>query len=263
VTDGQDSGSEGDLADSTPPAPGPFPGHAPPPPPPSWPAPSPPGPPQADLVSPPWTAQAPSGAPQFPSAPPQGVGSYPPPPPPLPPESGQNASIFAGWGIRVGGYLIDFVIFAAVTLVLVLLMRHNHTLEVHYMMKRGTDRRRSFSALPFIISGLLYVVYGTVLCGSRRGQTVGMMAVGIRAVRDGTHERLGYARAAIRAVAEGVLRLFELLNPILVLIWLLDVLFPIWDKKRQTLHDKVGRSVVLRGQPPADRLQGPGGTTPV
>ena len=53
------------------------------------------------------------------------------------------------------------------------------------MMKRGANRRRSISLLPFLIAGLLYLVYGTVLCGSRRGQTVGMMAVGVRAVRDG------------------------------------------------------------------------------
>jgi uncharacterized RDD family membrane protein YckC len=134
--------------------------------------------------------------------------------------------------------------------VLVLLMRHSHTLQVHFTMKRGTDRHRSISLLPFIISGVLYLVYGTVFCGSRRGQTVGMMAVGVRAVRDGTHERLGYPRAGIRALAESVLRSFELLSPFLILIWFLDFLYPLWDKKRQTLHDKVGRSVVLRGQPP-------------
>jgi uncharacterized RDD family membrane protein YckC len=142
------------------------------------------------------------------------------------------------------------VIFAAVTVVLALVMRHSHTLQVHYMMKQGANRQRSFSALPFVISALLYLVYGTILCGSRRGQTVGMMAVGVRAVRDGTFERLGYTRAGVRALVEGVLRSLELLNPFLVLVWLIDALYPLWDGKRQTLHDKAGGSVVLRGQPP-------------
>ena len=63
-------------------------------------------------------------------------------------------------------------------------------------------------------------------------------------------QRLGYARAGIRALAEGVLRSFVLINPFLILIWFLDFLYPVWDQKRQTLHDKVGGSVVLRGQPP-------------
>ena len=214
MSDGTTSGPGDAAGGTTGPGPGTFPGpfrgNAPPAPPSSWPAPLPP---------------------------PQG-GSDP------------NEPVYASWGIRAGGYVIDFVIFAAITAVLILLMRHSHALEVHVMMKRGADRRRSISLLPFLIAALLYVAYGTVLCGSRRGQTVGMMVVGVRAVRDGTFERLGYVRAGIRALAEGVLRSFELLNPFLILIWFLDFLFPLWDQKRQTIHDKVGRSVVLRAQPP-------------
>ncbi len=258
MSDGTDPGSA-NTGDASPTGPGAFPGNAPPPP--SWPAPPSPGGPQTGQnVPPPWTppppppppppgtAQTPGGPPQYPGGPGEHPGSYPPPPPEW--GTGQNAPVYASWGIRVGGYLIDFVIFAAVAAVLVLLMRHSHSLEIHFTMKRGAHRRRSLSLLPFLIAGLLYLVYGTVMCGSRRGQTVGMMAVGVHAVRSGTYERLGYARAGVRAVTEGVLRSFELLNPVLVLIWLIDVLYPVWDQKRQTLHDKVGGSVVLRGQPP-------------
>ena len=72
-------------------------------------------------------------------------------------------------------------------------------------------------------------MYGTLLCGSPRGQTVGMMAVGVRAVREGSFEVLGYGRALARAVVEGVLRLVDLFIFFLGLIWLLDMLFPLWD----------------------------------
>ncbi len=142
------------------------------------------------------------------------------------------------------------MIFLVITLILFLLMHHSHALQIHFTMRRGADRRRTISLLPLLIAGLLYLVYGTVLCGSRRGQTVGMMVVGVRAVRADTLERLGYPRAGIRALAEGVLRSLDLISPFLLLVWLLDFLFPLWDQKRQTLHDKVGGSVVLRGQPP-------------
>jgi uncharacterized RDD family membrane protein YckC len=232
VSDGMDPGTAGDAGGMTEPGPGAFPGNAPPPPPSAAPPmPPPPMPP-----------------PQYPGAPGQYPGSYPPPSPQW--ESGQGGPVYATWGIRFGGYLIDFVIFAVVTVVLLVLMRHSNTLEVHFMMKRGANRRRSISALPLVISAVLYLVYGTVLCGSRRGQTVGMMAVGVRAVRDGSFERLGYARAGVRAVVEGVLRSLSLLSPFLILVWFLDMLYPLWDQKRQTLHDKGGGSVVLRGQPP-------------
>ncbi len=194
----------------------------------------------------------PGGLPSFP-------GNAPPPPPGGPPafptqtQAGYPLQTPAGetyatWGIRVGGYLIDFVIFLVVLVVLFVLFRHSHALNVHLMARRGT-RRRNFSAVPFLITGVLYVVYGTLLCGSPRGQTVGMMAVGVRAVRDESFAVLGYGRALARALFEGVLRLIDLLFFLLGLIWLLDLLFPLWDRKRQTLHDKVAGSVVLRVRP--------------
>lgn len=142
------------------------------------------------------------------------------------------------------------MIFLVVLVVLLILFRHSNTLEVHLMARRGNGtQRRHFSTVPFLITGVLYIVYGTVLCGSSRGQTVGMAAVGLRAVRADTLGTLGYGRALTRAVVEGVLRLIDLLFVLLGVIWLLDMLFPLWDSKRQTLHDKVAGSVVLRLRP--------------
>jgi hypothetical protein len=34
------------------------------------------------------------------------------------------------------------------------------------------------------------------------------------------------------------------------LVWILDMPFPLWDKRRQTPHDKVVGSVVIRTCPP-------------
>ena len=110
-------------------------------------------------------------------------------------------------------------------------------------------RRRHVSALPFVITGVLYLVYGTLLCGSPRGQTVGMMAVGVRAVREAARGRWATGGPWPGAVVEGVLRLLDLFPSSSGLVWLLDMLFPLWDKKRQTLHDKVAGSVVLRPPP--------------
>jgi uncharacterized RDD family membrane protein YckC len=195
----------------------------------------------------------------LPAGPPSFPGNAPPPPPaasgpPAFPAGGRSPGgdpaasgnvPYASWGLRVGGYLIDSVVFLVVLVVFLLLFRHSHTLDVRMMARRGTGRRH-ISAVPFLITGVLYVAYGTLLCGSPRGQTVGMMAVGVRAVREGSLGVLGYGRALGRAVVEGVFRLIELLFFVLGLIWLLDMLFPLWDGKRQTLHDKVAGSVVLR-----------------
>jgi uncharacterized RDD family membrane protein YckC len=152
---------------------------------------------------------------------------------------------YASWGLRLGGYLIDAVVFFVVAVVLYLPFHHSHTLVLHMMARRGV-RRRSISAVPILLSGVLYLVYATILCGGRRGQTVGMMAVGVRVVRDGSSEVLGYGKALGRALLEQVFRLLSLAIFLLGIVWLVDMLFPLWDKKRQTLHDKVVGSVVIR-----------------
>ncbi len=181
-----------------------------------------------------------TGPPTFP-----GLSGYPPP---GSSETPPGVS-YATWGIRVGGYLVDAVIFLGVLALFYLVFRHSHALDVHLMARKGT-RRRNISAVPFLITGALWIAYGTLLCGSSRGQTVGMMAVGVRAVRDEAQGgELGYGRAFGRALCEGVLRLVNLLFFLLGLVWILDMLFPLWDKKRQTLHDKVAGSVVLRTRP--------------
>jgi uncharacterized RDD family membrane protein YckC len=156
---------------------------------------------------------------------------------------------YATWAVRLGGYLIDAVIFLVVLVVFLLIFRHSNAPDVHLMARKGT-KRRNFSAVPFLLSGALWVVYGTVLIGGRRGQTVGMMAAGVRAVGDEDRGDLGYGRAFGRALVEGVLRLINLLFFLLGLVWILDMLFPLWDRKRQTLHDKVVGSVVIRSRPP-------------
>ena len=157
---------------------------------------------------------------------------------------------YAGWGTRLGGYLIDAVIFIPVLLVLYLLFRHTHALDVHLMTRRnGNTTRRTLSLLSPLITAVIFVAYATVLYGGARGQTVGMMAVGVRVVRDGTHDALGYGRALGRASAEQFLRILGTVTLILGVIWLVDMLFPLWDKKNQTLHDKIVKTVVIRARP--------------
>jgi uncharacterized RDD family membrane protein YckC len=134
-----------------------------------------------------------------------------------------------------------------VLIILAVLFRHTHVATIHFSMRtNGVEHRRSLSLLSFILAGVANLIYATVLIGGKRGQTVGMMAVGIRAFRDGTHDMVGYGRAFGRALVEEVFRLLGSATIILGVVWLLDMLFPLWDKQRQTLHDKIAKTVVLR-----------------
>jgi uncharacterized RDD family membrane protein YckC len=205
-----------------------FPGNAPPPPPVSAP---PPPPPQ-------------SGPPSYPMAP---NGGYPPPPqgtypPPYYGGPGAPGGVvpYAGWGTRLGGWLIDAVILFVVQAILGRLFRHVNSLTLHMSSTRnGVVHHTTFSFIALGVTTLVAIAYTTILCGGPGGQTVGMLAVGVRVVRDDTHGALGYGLALGRSVVEQLFRYT-------VVVWLVDMLFPLWDKKRQTLHDKIVRSVVIR-----------------
>jgi uncharacterized RDD family membrane protein YckC len=86
----------------------------------------------------------------------------------------------------------------------------------------------------FGVSALVWIFYLTFSGSSRRGQTLGMMLYGI-AVRDekgGGQVRVG--RATIRGVILLALSGF-----------FIDAIWPLWDRKRQSLHDKAARTVVV------------------
>jgi len=156
--------------------------------------------------------------------------------------SGQIADgpAYASWILRVGGYLIDGVILYVVNRIIQALFRHSNTLVVHYTMtRRGVVQHQRYDFLALMLFAAFFLVYSTVLIGSQRGQTVGMMAVGAKAVRDETYDRVGYAKAFWRSVLQFVMGLTLILG-------VLDLFWPLWDKKVQTLHDKAVATVVLR-----------------
>jgi uncharacterized RDD family membrane protein YckC len=81
-------------------------------------------------------------------------------------------------------------------------------------------------------------VYTTFML-STRGQTIGMMAVGTECILESTGARLATGQAFLRWLVA------ELLD-VTVVGGILDILWPLWDQKNQTLHDKAVSSLVIR-----------------
>jgi uncharacterized RDD family membrane protein YckC len=67
-----------------------------------------------------------------------------------------------------------------------------------------------------------------------------MMAVSVRAVDEGTGGPIGFWRGLGRAAFEWLLWV------VFFVPWVVDMLFPLWDVRHQTLHDKVSRTVVVK-----------------
>jgi uncharacterized RDD family membrane protein YckC len=119
---------------------------------------------------------------------------------------------------------------------------------------------------PFL-TVLVAFIYGDFFMAFGGGATLGMRVVGTRAVNESDQARLTPAQAFRRAFAYSVLLFVGSLyhvrtstvngvrtidNNDLLLVYLfniphfLDLLWVAWDDKKQALHDKFARSVVVR-----------------
>ncbi|MGH9077626.1 MAG: RDD family protein [Acidimicrobiales bacterium] len=177
----------------------------------------------AGAASPPYGGQ---GAPQGwadPAGAPAPVGGWPRPggSGPWAPAAGYGGAPIggrlAGWWLRVGATLVDGIIVGVVSTALA------------YGL--GTGGR--------VLGVVLGIVYQVALTGAARGQTVGNMAVGTRVVDEQTGRGIGYPRALVRYVVEGLLFI------VLFVPGVVDLLWPLWDGRNQTLHDKAARSLVV------------------
>ena len=200
-----------------------------PPPPPSWEE-----PPGGGGTPPPPGGYPPPPGGGYPPPPPAG-GAYPPPPPSWqqPPggggyqqpggyggPGGGPGGRLAGWWQRVGATVVDGLILFIPNIIL---------------------RYAGGSAGGGLLSVILDAAYITVMLG-QKGQTVGNMAVHTRVVDARTGGPISYGKALGRWASEFVLVL------LLVIPWILDVLWPLWDRDNQTLHDKMAGTVVLSDQ---------------
>lgn len=138
--------------------------------------------------------------------------------------SGQHSYELAGWWVRVGAYLIDGLILVVGLLVVVFV-----ALAINKVL----------GVIVAIAAFFVYFLgYWTYFEGGETGQTLGKRAVGIR-VRSVDGGPAGYSKAFLRNLVARVIGLFPFVG-------LIDVLWPLWDDKKQCLHDKAASTVVVR-----------------
>lgn len=132
---------------------------------------------------------------------------------------------YAGWWTRVGAYILDLVVLGIILFVFAL---------VGYAIGRSAG---------LVLMLLLWLVfawlgYWILLEGGERGQTVGKRVFGI-AVRATEGGRAGYGRAFGRNLIARVIGVFPFVG-------LVDHLWPVWDARKQCLHDKAASTLVVR-----------------
>jgi uncharacterized RDD family membrane protein YckC len=146
-------------------------------------------------------------------APPGQEPGYQPQPPVTHPGSGPSGPR-AGFWTRFAALLLDSLLIAVVAVVLFLIL----DVGIAYALT--------------IVGAFAYYI---VLLGGPNGQTLGKKALNIRVVDFDTGGPIGYGRATVR----------ELVQFFLSGILYLGYLWMLWDREKQTWHDKASRSVVV------------------
>jgi len=133
----------------------------------------------------------------------------------------------AGWATRAIGAVADGVVIGLVTYVI----GHAAGLQP----PAGVRHLNTY----FVVDLGVSFVYSFALI-ALRGRTLGMMMMRIYAV-DAVEGRtpIDPARAAIRSLVAGALTVIPLAA-------IVDLLWPLWDPRNQTIHDKAAGTVVLR-----------------
>ena len=93
------------------------------------------------------------------------------------------------------------------------------------------DEADTINALSFFVG----VFYFVLLEGGRSGATLGKQALGIRVADLQDGGPIGYGRAIVRYVG----RILSTIPLLLGYLWM------IWDREKQTWHDKLARAVVV------------------
>ena len=99
---------------------------------------------------------------------------------------------------------------------------------------------RSLALYLFLwLLSLGWGAYNAFLNGTT-GQSIGKKVVGLKVVGEQTGQVIGAGMGIVRWLIPGVL------GPMTCgLFFLVDLLFPLWDPKKQTLHDKAVKSLVI------------------
>lgn len=159
----------------------------------------------------------------------------------------------ASWGHRFLATIVDSLIFMVITFVVLIPF---WSAIQSGLMAWAADASRSSVPLSFydakygladlllwvsIIAGILSLIYTVGLLTSK-GATLGQMALGLRVVPAGRgmqHDGIGLGQALVRALVFFVVGYFPLLQ-------FINVLMPLFNAKRQTCHDMIARTQVVK-----------------
>lgn len=183
----------------------------------------------------------------------------------------------ASWGVRAGAAIIDAVLLWFLGLLVVGSIQRATGADVRLEAAAQRYQAYVFESLSnpeafdamhalsiiltrdFYVQIALYLAVGVLfftIFHAALSATPGKLMLGLRVVpvdRGTQTQGLAWGRSFVRALVYQILARFS------VLVWLvllLDLLWPLWDKRRQSLHDKVAGTQVVNVKQGAQHPQG-------
>lgn len=148
---------------------------------------------------------------------------------------------YAGFWIRVGASLIDALVLAPAYAIILLVTAGSpndafSSDDFSVMLRFFAD-----TIVWSLVLVAIHYAYQLVMVG-KWNATVGKFATGLR-VRRPDGSPAGWREAALRPLLQSLL---SIANLDLGIVSLLDWLWMLWDAQKQTLHDKIARTIVVK-----------------
>lgn len=165
----------------------------------------------------------------------------------------------ASWGKRFAAWIIDGVIIAVVSGILINFFVPSYAQMIDNITQaiEGNDTQAINSIIgdsvgTVFLVGLLTYLFASVYAIAfwvTTAQTVGKMALRISVRRKDRPGPLDIGTAIRRRLLE-LISVIPGVSGLYSIVLLLDGLWPLWDEKRQTLHDKIAGTQVVVGKQP-------------
>lgn len=146
--------------------------------------------------------------------------------------------MYAAFWPRFGAWLLDFLFASLFAAGPGIALTIAFVLQVDTSGSEGEDNTSLAIVGGFMLGYLpVYLAYKTI--ANAKGGGWGKRIAGLRVLRERDGANPGYGTGFLRAFVSAALGSF------VSILWLLDKLWCIWDRQKQTWHDKIAGTVVV------------------
>ncbi|GFG55476.1 hypothetical protein MAGR_69170 [Mycolicibacterium agri] len=155
---------------------------------------------------------------------------------------------YTPWGTRVLAYIIDYIPYAIIMGIGWLLLigtretacvTDTSEYQLGEFCATGASTVGQLSIFLAALIGLAYVVWNMGYRQGTTGSSIGKSIMKFKIVSEKTGQPIGFGMSVVREL------IYLVFAGLCGIIWLIAVLFPLWDDRRQTLVDKIISTVAV------------------